>query len=144
MAIREQKFRQAALAYGGLGIVVVLLTLWMGGVPARKAVEIRLVIPGVVAILLFGIAFYFTETISQWSASLGRVLVFLMKLFVVTNGLRALNFLVNFLGLHVELHFRPMVIHFHPSQFAFHPIFLLNSLLMAAIASMLARAAWDL
>lgn len=144
MAAREQKFHQAALAYGGLGIFVVLLTLWMGGVPARKAVEIRLLIPGIVAILLFGMAFYFIPPISRWSASLGKGLVFLMKLFVVTNSLRALNFLINFLGLHVELHVRPMVIHLHPSQFTFHPIFLLNTLLMAAIAFMLARAAWDL
>ncbi len=143
MATMEKKFRQAAIAYVGLGVIVVLLTL-ATGVPERKAAEIRSLIPGVVVISLLGAMIYFASSIVRRSGALGKIVVFLIKLFVVTGSLRSINFLINFFGLRVELHFRPFMLHFHPSQFTFHPIFFINALLTAFIAYMLARAAWDL
>lgn len=143
MVTIERKFRQAAITYVGLGILAVLLTLRVG-VPERKAAEVRSLIPGVVAVGLLGAMIYFASTISRRSHALGKIVVFLTKLFVVTNGLRSLNFLINFFGLRLELHFGPFTLHFHLSQFTFHPIFLVNALLTAFIAYMLARAAWDL
>ena len=101
-------------------------------------------IPGAVAIGLVGAMIYFALPITRRSTALGRIVLFLIKLFVVTGGLRSINFLINFFGLRVEPHFGPFAIHFHPSQFAFHPIFFINMLLTAFIAYMLARAAWDL
>ncbi|MFQ5894450.1 MAG: hypothetical protein ACE5JJ_01340 [Nitrospinota bacterium] len=143
MATMERKFRQAAIAYVGLGIVVVLLTLGVG-VPERKAAEVRSLIPGVVAVVFLGAMIYFASAIARRSGALGRIVVFLTKVFVVTSGLRSFNFLINFFGLRVESHFGPFALHFHPSQFTFHPIFLVNALLTALIAYMLARAAWGL
>ncbi len=142
MATIERKFREAAITYVGLGIIVVLLTLKVG-VPERKAAEVRSLIPGVVAVGLLGAMIYFVPTISRRSAASGTIVVFLTKVFVVTNGLRSLNFLINFFGLRLESHFGPFTLHFHPSQFTFHPIFLVNALLTAFIAYMLVRAAWD-
>ncbi len=143
MTTVERKFRQASISYVGLGIVVVLLTLGMG-LPSRKVVEIHTLIPGAVAIGLVGAMIYFALPITRRSTALGRIVLFLTKLFVVTGGLRSINSLINFFGLRVEPHFGPFAIHFHPSQFAFHPIFFINMLLTAFIAYMLARAAWDL
>lgn len=143
MATMVRKLRQAAIAYVGLGIAVVLLTLVVG-VPERKAAEVWSLIPGVVAVGLLGTMVYFASSISRRSAPLGKVVVFLTKVFAVTNGLRSLNFLINFFGLRLESHFGPFTLHIHLSQFTFHPIFLVNAYLTAFIAYMLARAAWDL
>jgi hypothetical protein len=143
METTERKFRQAAITYVGLGILVVLLTLGVG-VPERKAAEVRSLIPAVVTVGLLGAMIYFALVVSRRSRALGKIFVFLIKLFVVTSSLRAFNFLINFFGLRVEPHFGPFTLHFHPSQFTFHPVFLVNALLTAFIAYMLARAAWDL
>ncbi|MFQ5882570.1 MAG: hypothetical protein ACE5I9_08885 [Candidatus Methylomirabilales bacterium] len=143
MAMMERKFRQAAITYVGIGIIVVLLTLGVG-VPERKAAEVRSLIPGVVAVGLLGTMIYFAPALARRSAALGKAVVFLTRVFVVTSGLRSLNFLINFFGLRLESHFGPFTLHFHVSQFTFHPIFLVNAVLTALIASMLARAAWDL
>ncbi len=143
MATMERKFRQAAITYVGLGIAVVLLTLVVG-VPERKAAEVWSLIPGVLAVGLLGTMIYFASAISVRSAALGKIILFLTKVLIVTNSLRSLNFLINFFGLRLESHFGPFALHFHLSQFAFHPIFLVNAYLTAFIAYMLARAAWDL
>lgn len=143
MATRDQKFHHAAITYVGLGAVVVALTLAVG-LPDRRATEERLLIPAVMAIGLLGAMIYFAPPISRRSPMLGKIVVFLTKIFVVTGALRSLNFLMNFFGVRFESHFRPFRLHLHPSEFMFHPIFLLNAVLTGVIAFMLARAAWDL
>jgi hypothetical protein len=142
MLAMERKFRQAAITYVGLGIIVVLLTFGVG-VPERKAAEVRSLIPGVVAVGLLGATIYFASATLRRSAALGKIVVFLTKVVVVTNGLRSFNFYINFFGVRLESHFGPFTLHFHPSLFTLHPVFLINALLTAFIAYMLARAAWD-
>jgi hypothetical protein len=68
----------------------------------------------------------------------------LTGIFVVTNALRMLQYLINFVGYRLELHFKSPPIAIHPSEFSFPIIFLICGLLMACITYMLARATWDL
>jgi hypothetical protein len=73
-----------------------------------------------------------------------RIIAILTGIFVVTNALRMLQYLINFVGYRLELNFRALTIAVHPSEFSFPIIFLICALLMACITYMLARAALDL
>jgi hypothetical protein len=84
-------------------------------------------------------AYAWTER--PWAQTAIRVLT---SILVLTNGLRALQYFVNFLGYRLEIDFRHVSLAIHPSVFSFPLIFLICALLMACITYMLARAAWDL
>ncbi len=125
----EQKFRQAAVAYAGVGAIVIILTL-LFAVPARKAGLLLSVAPGLFFVLVFAYLVY----------KKFRILTMVLG---ALAGVRTIIFLLNFLGLHVEFLFTGMSFHVLPTV-PFRPIFLINGLFTAFIAYMLARAAWDL
>lgn len=125
----NKKFHQAALAYAGLGFLVVILTL-IFAVPQRKIVMFAYLAPGIFFVLIFAF-FIYREA---------RKLTMVLSLLA---GLRTLLFLTNFFGVHIEFPFigGKSQVFFSP---AFRLVFLVNGLLTALIAYMLARAGWDL
>ena len=125
----DKKFRQAALTYAGIGILVVLLTL-LFAVPARKASLLLYLAPGIFFVLIFALLIY--KNFRKLTMAL-----------CLLAGLRTLLFMLNFFGIHLGSPFFGFRFHVLMTQ-PFRPIFLINSLLMALIAYMLARAAWDL
>ncbi|HXH09709.1 MAG TPA: hypothetical protein VNP04_08125 [Alphaproteobacteria bacterium] len=142
MTTRADKFRQAALAYVGLGILVILLTLVAGTSPQRGTPPLVGLLIGAVFVALFGVIMYaYGWVTSRWAK---RAIAVLAGIFVFTNGLRTLQYFINFLGYRFELNFSAMKVAIHPSEFSFPIIFLICALLMAFITYMLARAAWDL
>jgi hypothetical protein len=142
MTSRTHKFRQAALVYIGVGIVVIMLTLVAGTSPQRGTPPLIGLAIGSVFVALFGVMIYAYGWVTQRWAQ--RTITILTGLFVVTNTLRALQYFINFLGYRLEINFRTFTLAVHPSEFSFPIIFLLCALLMAFITYMLARAAWDL
>jgi uncharacterized membrane protein len=142
MSSRADKFRQAAMTYVGVGIVVIALTLLAGTSPQRGAPPLVGLLIGATFVAVFGVAIYAYAWVTKaWAR---RVITILTGVLVVTNALRMLQYLINFLGYRLELHFRAPSIAIHPSEFSFPIVFLICGLLMACITYMLARAAWDL
>jgi hypothetical protein len=142
MISRADKFRQAAVTYVGVGIVVIALTLVAGTSPQRGAPPLLGLLIGAMFVAIFGLVMYaYTWVTRPWAR---RVITILTGLFVVTNALRMLQYLINFLGYRLELHVKVPPLAIHPSEFSFPLIFLICGLLMACITYMLARAAWDL
>jgi hypothetical protein len=142
MSSRADKFRQAAATYVGVGIVVIALTLVAGTSPQRGSPPLVGLLIGAIFVALFGVTIYSYAWVTRdWAR---RAIVTLTGIFVVTNTLRMLQYLINFAGYRLELHFRVPPIAIHPSEFSFPLIFLLCGLLMACITYMLARATWDL
>ena len=127
--MREKKFHQAALAYAGVGIIIVTLTL-LFAVPGRKAHLLFTLAPGLFFVLVFAYLVY-------------RGFRILTMILCILAGVRTLVFLLNFAGVHVEFMFNVMRFHILMVE-PFRIIFLINGLLMAFITLMLARAAWDL
>jgi hypothetical protein len=139
---RVDKFRQAALVYVGVGILVIVLTLVAGTSPQRGAPPLIGLFIGAAFVALFGAMIYAYGWVRQgWGQ---RIIAILTGVFVVTNALRSLQYFVNFLGYRLEISFKSLSLAVHPSAFSFPIIFLLCALLMACITFMLARAAWDL
>jgi glucan phosphoethanolaminetransferase (alkaline phosphatase superfamily) len=142
MTPRANKFRQAALVYVGVGTLVIILTLVAGTSPQRGTPPLTGLLIGATFVALFGAMIYAYGWVShRW---VQRAIALLTGLFVVTNTLRTLQYLVNFLGYRLEIHVKTFSVAVHPSEFSFPIIFLLCALLMAFITGMLARAAWDL
>jgi hypothetical protein len=142
MTSRADKFRQAAMVYVGVGIVVIALTLMAGTSPQRGAPPLTGLLIGAVFVAIFGAIIYAYAWVTRgWAL---RGIAILTGLFVVTNTLRTLQYLVNFLGYRFEISFRTRNLAIHPSEFSFPILFLICALLMALITYMLARAAWDL
>jgi hypothetical protein len=142
MTARADKFRQAALTYVGLGVVVIALTLFAGTSAQRGTPPLIGLLIGAIFVVIFGAVMYAYGWVTQrWAR---RAIAILTGIFVLTNALRALQYFINFLGYRLELNFKPLNIAIHPSEFSFPMIFLICALLMAGIAYMLARAAWDL
>jgi ABC-type Fe3+-siderophore transport system permease subunit len=142
MTARADKFRQAAIAYIGLGATVIILTLVAGSSPQRGMPPLTLLLVGVVFVAIFGVLLYaYAWMTRRW---LQRIIAVLAGILVVTNALRALQYFMNFLGYRLELNFRTFSLAIHPSEFHFPVLFLICALLMAGITYMLARAAWDL
>lgn len=133
MATRTTKFRQAAWAYGALGLLVVGLSLSLGGTPGRNGRELAALLPGIPVIALFAVLL--------WKAY--RWVTWLARALAVLAAARTLLFLLNFFGTQVRLSFRAGII-LGPSAFAYHPAFLLSAVLTGIICTMLARAGWDL
>lgn len=126
MATSPQRYHLAAYAYAGLGMAVIALT-FLFAVPARKATLLIYLAPGFLFILIFAFLIY---------KGFRKVTIVLSAL----AGLRALLFMTNFLGLHIEfpaMGFRTQLFLTKP----FRLVFLINSMLMAVICLMLARAA---
>lgn len=114
--------RQAAVAYAGLGTLVILITFLADLVPAsRSGAAIELAI-GVFFILIFAVLIYR----GWWPVS--AILVF-------TNLWRAFTYFNDGRGLHVEM-LPPSVTPIEAKPAAF-----INAVLMLIIVSMLARSA---
>ena len=142
MSSRVDKFRQAAMTYVGAGVVVIILTLIAGTSPQRGAPPLIGLLIGAIFVAIFGVVIYaYAWVMKDWAR---RAIAILTGMFVVTNALRTLQYLINFLGYRLELNFRVPTIAIHPSEFSFPLIFLICAVLMAVITYMLARAAWDL
>lgn len=142
MATRADKFRQAALTYVGVGVLVIILTLVAGTSAQRGAPPLIGLFIGATFVAIFGVMIYAYAWVTKaWGR---RIIAVLTGIFVVTNALRTLQYLINFLGYRLEIDFRALSLAIHPSEFSFPLIFLLCAILMAAITYMLARAAWDL
>jgi hypothetical protein len=142
MTSRADKFRQAAVTYVGVGLVVIALTLVAGTSPQRGTPPLLGLLIGGSFVALFGVLIYSYAWVTKpWAR---RTIAILTGIFVVTNALRMLQYLINFLGYRLELNFQAFRIAVHPSEFSFPIIFLICALLMALITYMLARAAWDL
>jgi hypothetical protein len=142
MNSRADKFRQAAVTYVGVGIVVIALTLVAGTSPQRGTPPLVGLLIGASFVAFFGVVIYSYAWVTKGWAR--RTIAVLTGIFVVTNMLRTLQYLINFLGYRLELNFKVLTIAVHPSDFSFPIIFLICALLMAGITAMLARAAWDL
>jgi hypothetical protein len=142
MHSRTEKFRRAAVTYVGVGVVVIALTLIAGTSPQRGAPPLLGLVIGAMFVAIFGLVIYSYVWVTK--ASVRRIITILTGILVVTNTLRMLQYLINFLGFRLELHFTIPPIAIHPSEFSFPLIFLICGLLMACITYMLARAAWDL
>ena len=139
---RADKFRQAAVTYVGLGIIVIALTLMAGTSPQRGTPPLVGLLIGGSFVAIFGVMMYSYVWVTKGWAR--RIIAILTGIFVVTNALRMLQYLINFLGYRLELNFKAFSIAVHRSEFPFPVIFLVCALLMAGITYMLARAAWDL
>lgn len=142
MTSRADKFRQAAITYVGVGIVVIALTLVAGASPQRGTPPLIGLLIGAIFVALFGIVIYAYTWVTQGWAR--RTIAVLTGMLVLTNALRTVQYAINFLGYRLELNFKAFAIAVHPSEFSLPLIFLLCALLMACITYMLARAAWDL
>ncbi len=160
MTTRADKFRQAAITYVGVGVIVIILTLIAGTSPTRGTPPLVGLFIGVGFVGLFGaLIFCYGWVRCGWAR---KSIVALTSLFVATNALRTLQYLLNFLGYrlevnfqrvqyfinllgyHLEINLRQPSLALHPSEFTFPILFLINTLLMGFITYMLARAAWDL
>ena len=142
MTARADKFRQAAVAYVGMGVVVIVLTLVAGTSPQRGTPPLVGLLIGAIFVAMFGVVIYsYAWVTRRWAR---RTITILTGIFVVTNALRMLQYLINFVGYRLEINFKAWSIAVHPSEFSFPIIFLMCALLMACITYMLARAAWDL
>jgi hypothetical protein len=142
MTSRADKFRQAAMTYVGLGVVVIALTLVAGTSPQRGTPPLVGLLIGAIFVAIFGVVIYsYAWVTKRWAR---RTIAILTGIFVVTNALRMLQYLINFVGYRLEINFKALSIAVHPSEFSFPIIFLICALLMAGITYMLARAAWDL
>jgi hypothetical protein len=142
MTSRADKFRQAAVTYLGLGILVIALTLVAGTSPQRGTPPLvgLLIVATVVAI--FAVLIYsYTWMTRDW---VRRTIAILTGILVVTNALRAMQYLINFFGYRLEVRLKEFSVAVHPSEYSFPLLFLICALLMAGITFMLARAAWDL
>jgi hypothetical protein len=142
MASRTDKFRQAAVTYVGVGVVVIVLTLVAGTSPQRGTPPLVGLLIGATFVAIFGVVIYSYAWVTKEGAR--RTIAILTGIFVVTNALRTLQYLINFVGYRLEINFRTFNIAVHPSEFSFPIIFLTCALLMASITYMLARAAFDL
>jgi hypothetical protein len=142
MSSRADKFRQAAVTYVGVGVVVIALTLIAGTSPQRGTPPLVGLLIGASFVAIFGAVIYSYAWVTKGWAR--RAIALLAGILMVTNALRMLQYLINFAGYRMELKIKELSIAIHPSEFSFPIIFLICGLLMAGITYMLARAAWDL
>jgi hypothetical protein len=125
-----------------VGIVVIALTLIAGTSPQRGTPPLVGLLIGAIFVAIFGVVIYSYALVTKGWAR--RTIALLTGMFVVTNALRMLQYLINFVGYRLELNIKELTIAIHPSEFSFPIIFLICGLLMACITYMLARATWDL
>jgi len=114
--------RQAAIGYGGIGAIVILITLFAKLVPESRANAIVELLIGLVFLMLFAVLVYR----GWWPVS--AALVF-------SNAWRAFTYFNDGRGVHVELLTR-VITPIQPQ-----PIAYLNAALMSLIVILLARSA---
>jgi hypothetical protein len=135
----RQRHRQAALAYAGLGIVVILITFVAGLVPRSRASQIAELGVGAVFIVIFAAIIYRQpRVVLKWRGIhiAIRSWWLLSALLAIPNTWRAFTYFNDGRGLHIEL--AP----FSATPIEPKPIAFLNAALMAVIVIMLARSAW--
>ena len=115
--------KAAALAYGGLGVLVILITFTAGLVPRTQEDAIWQLVIGAIFVLLFAVLIW-------------RGWWLLAAFLVLSNTWRAINYLHHGLGLHVEL--RALSV----TPIEPRPVAFVNAVAMAFIVSLLARSAW--
>jgi len=113
----------AALAYAGLGVLVIVITFAAGLVPASRRSAIWELAIGAVFVVIFAALIYR----GWWPLSV---------LLVFSNSWRAATYFNDGLGWHVEL------LPFSVTRIDPKPIAFANAALMAVIVIMLARSAW--
>ena len=113
----------AALAYGGLGVLVILITFAADMVPQPRADAVWQLVIGAVFVLVF-------------AALIWRGWWLLSAFLILSNVWRATTYLSAGLGLHIEL---PAfsITSVEPSPAAF-----INAALMVVIVLLLIRSAW--
>ena len=153
-SLGKDKFKQAGLTYLFTGLLVILFTFWAQLVPQNRAADGFLLLPGVFFVLIFAIVVYrgsesqplFLPERLPIRRALSRVLFhagwWVTRILALTNAVRALLFFSNAVGQNLHLTLSPtrlFVVSSTPE-----PLFLVNAVLMAFIAFMLARAGWNL
>jgi hypothetical protein len=119
----RRRHREAALAYGGLGVLVILITFAAGLVPASRRGAIWELAVGAIFVVIFAALIY-------------RGWWLLSALLVFSNAWRAVTYFNDGLGWHVEL------LPFSVTRIESKPVAFVNAVLMAAIVVVLARSAW--
>ncbi len=114
--------KAAALAYGGLGVLVIFITFIAGLVPRTREDAIWQLVIGAIFVLLF-------------AALIWRGWWWLAALLVLSNSWRAFIFFAHGLGLHVELGALSV------TPVEARPVAFVNAAVMAMIVFMLARSA---
>lgn len=132
MATQSQKFHQAAFVYLIGTILVVFLTIFLGGTPERKSGELRSLIPAAILLpILAGLVYKGFRILTQ--------------ILAILAGIRTLVFLLNFLGFQIGYDFHSHTIKFSSENlFMFNYLYLITGLLTGFICYMLTRAGWDL
>jgi hypothetical protein len=113
----------AALAYGGLGVMVIFITFAADMVPESRADAVWQLVIGTLFVLGF-------------AALIWRGWWLLSAFLIVSNTWRATNFFSAGLGLHIEL---PV---FNITPVEPRPAAFLNAALMTVIVSLLIRSGW--
>ncbi len=116
--------KAAALAYGGLGVLVIFITLAAGLVPPNQADAIWQLVSGAIFVLIFAVLIYWR---GWWLLS---------ALLVFSNVWRTINYLNAGLGLHIDLRA------FSITPIEPKPVAFVNAALMAVIVFLLVRSAW--
>lgn len=115
--------KSAALAYGGIGLLVILITFLAGLVPEGRENPVAELSIGAIFLLIFAVLIYR----GWWPLS---------GLLVFSNSWRAFTYFNDGRGVHVEL------LPFSVTQIRAQPVAFVNAALMAVIVFMLARSAW--
>lgn len=115
--------KSAALAYAGIGLLVILITFLAGLVPEGRQNPLAELSIGAVFLIIFAVLIYR----GWWPLS---------GLLVFSNSWRAFTYFNDGRGVHVEL------LPFSVSQIRPQPVAFVNAALMVVIAFMLARSAW--
>ncbi len=116
--------KAAALAYGGLGALVILITFAAGLVPLTREDAIWQLVIGAIFVLILAALLYWR---GWWLLS---------AFLVFSNVWRAINFFNHGLGLHIEI---PA---FSITPIEAKPVAFVNAALMAVIVFLLVRSAW--
>jgi hypothetical protein len=117
------RHRQAALAYVGLGLLVIAITFGAGLVPRSRTAQLAELGVGAIFVVLFAVLIW-------------RGWWLLSTLLIVSNSWRVFTYFNDGLGRHIE--FLP----FSVTAIEPKPIAFVNSVLMAIVVLMLARSAW--
>ena len=117
------RHRQAALAYVGLGLLVIAITFGAGLVPRSRTAQLAELGVGAIFVVLFAVLIWR----GGWLLS---------TLLIVSNSWRVFTYFNDGLGRHIE--FLP----FSVTAIEPKPIAFVNSILMAIVVLMLARSAW--
>ena len=115
--------KSAALAYGGLGVLVILITFAAELVPPTRTDAVGQLVIGAAFVAIFALLIYRR---GWWPLS---------ALLVISNTWRAINFFNLGIGLHVDARTLSIL----PVEAG--PVAFVNAALMAAVVFMLARSA---